>query len=141
MTRGSVGGAAGPDAGPTHRGSCLCGAVRYRVEGPLRAVRACHCTQCRKSSGHHVAATECASADLALEGAEPAWYASSAEASRAFCPTCGSNLFWRRAEGVRISIFAGTLDGPTGLRMDSQVHAGSKGDYYALPDVPVLGRS
>ncbi|HGG64526.1 MAG TPA: GFA family protein, partial [Rhodobacteraceae bacterium] len=36
-------------------GGCLCGAVTYVVNGPLRDVIACHCTQCRKSSGHHVA--------------------------------------------------------------------------------------
>lgn len=38
---------------------CRCGAVRYEVNGPLRNVIACHCEQCRRSSGHFVAATAC----------------------------------------------------------------------------------
>ena len=40
-----------------YRGSCLCGAVRYIVRGELRHVVGCHCGQCRKTSGHYVAAT------------------------------------------------------------------------------------
>ena len=42
---------------PRQTGGCLCGAVRYRVAGPLRDVVACHCAQCRRSSGHFAAAT------------------------------------------------------------------------------------
>ncbi len=38
-------------------GGCLCGAVRYELQGRLRAVVACHCGQCRRTSGHYVAAT------------------------------------------------------------------------------------
>lgn len=40
-------------------GGCPCGGVRYEVRGPLRDVIACHCTQCRRTSGHFVAATAC----------------------------------------------------------------------------------
>ena len=54
-------------------GGCLCGAVRYRVDGPLDPVVACHCTQCRRSSGHHVAATGARREDVTIEG-EVAWY-------------------------------------------------------------------
>ena len=32
-------------------GSCLCGGVRYEVNGPLKAMAYCHCVQCRKASG------------------------------------------------------------------------------------------
>ena len=40
-----------------HKGSCLCGGVEYELHGPLRDVLACHCIQCRKTSGHYWAAT------------------------------------------------------------------------------------
>ena len=39
------------------RGGCLCGAVRYEAQGPLRPVVACHCDMCRRTSGHFAAAT------------------------------------------------------------------------------------
>ncbi len=113
-------------------GSCLCGAVRYRVNGPLRPVIACHCVQCRKTSGHHVAATAAARDDLELTG-EVRWFQSSEKARRGFCPVCGSNLFWDGL-GSHLSISAGTLDAPTGLSMKGHIYCADKGDYYEIAD-------
>ena len=117
---------------PEHHGGCLCGAVRYKVTGPLRPVVACHCQQCRKTSGHHVAATSALREDLHIEG-QVTWYQSSPEARRGFCATCGSNLFWD-GPGVNTSIFAGTLDGPTGLSLAGHIFCADKGDYYSIED-------
>lgn len=113
-------------------GSCLCGAVRYRVTGPMRPVIGCHCTQCRKTSGHHVAATSAARESIEVTG-EVRWYQSSETARRGFCPVCGSNLFWD-GRGSYLAIMAGTLDGPTGLRMKGHIFCAAKGDYYEIAD-------
>lgn len=112
-------------------GSCLCGQIRYTVDGSLRPVVACHCAQCRKTSGHHVAATSCARDDIAIEGVVT-WYASSETARRGFCGTCGSNLFWDGA-GQNLSIFAGTLNEATGLSIKGHIYCADKGDYYEIP--------
>lgn len=117
----------------TAQGGCLCGAVRYRVAGPLRRVVACHCSQCRRSSGHFVAATAAAWADVAVEG-PVAWYESSPGVRRGFCPTCGANLFWAGPNRARVSILAGSLDLPTGLALAGHIFAAAKGDYYAIAD-------
>lgn len=117
---------------PDHTGSCLCGAVRYRTNGALRPVIACHCQQCRKTSGHHVAATSVVRDSLTVEGAVT-WYASSPTARRGFCGTCGSNLFWDGA-GANMSIFAGTLDGQPALRTAGHIYCDDKGSYYELTD-------
>ena len=122
----------------TTHGSCMCGAVRYRVNGPLRPIIACHCIQCRKSSGHYVTATACPTEALQIEGDTLQWYASSSEAERGFCGRCGSNLFWRRKGANSTSIWAGSIDGPTGLHIAQQMFTGSKGDYYGLPDAPAV---
>jgi len=119
-----------------HSGSCLCGQVSYVVKGALRDVMGCHCTQCRKTSGHYLAATACDTDRLQITG-EVTWYQSSGKARRGFCGVCGSTLFWQPGDRQTTSIFAGTLDDPTGLKMTSQIHAHTKGDYYDLPDVPV----
>lgn len=121
----------------TKRGSCLCGGVTYELHGPLRSIVACHCVQCRKSSGHYVAATQSLAADMTIQGKSLAWYRSSEQAERGFCSSCGSNLFWRRIGNAYVSIFAGTIDGPTGLKMESQLYIEFAGDYYDLPDVPL----
>ncbi len=114
-------------------GGCLCGAVRYVVAGPLRDVVACHCGQCRRTSGHHVAATSALREQVSING-EVRWYASSPGARRGFCPICGSNLFWEAADGGRLAISAGTLDAPTGLRLRGHIFVADKGDYYDIAD-------
>lgn len=117
------------------RGGCLCGAVRYAVRGSLQPPVACHCGQCRRTSGHFVAATAAADADIAVAGdGALRWYESSPGVRRGFCATCGSNLFWQRLGSGRTSIHAGTLDGPTGLRLAGHIFTGFKGDYYAIDD-------
>jgi hypothetical protein len=58
----------------------------------------------------------------------------SATVRRGFCGECGSSLLWDEAGDPRMSICAGTLDAPTGLREKAHIFVGSKGDDYALPD-------
>ncbi len=116
----------------TRHGSCLCGAVTYRVSGPLRPVIACHCAQCRKTSGHHVAATSALRVSVQIDGTVQ-WFQSSETAQRGFCPVCGSNLFWH-GPGDNLSIFAGTLDAPTGMTLAGHIFCADKGDYYRIDD-------
>ena len=116
-------------------GGCLCGGVRYVVNGPLRGVIACHCSQCRRTSGHYAAMTNASSDHLELKSSHTlAWYQSSATAERGFCSTCGSNLFWRQFDSDTTSITAGTLDTPTGIAMEQHIFVADKSDYYALDD-------
>jgi hypothetical protein len=132
-----AGGDIGTEARVTARGGCLCGGVRYQVHGPLRGVIACHCSQCRKTSGHFVAATQAQAADLQLtEQATLRWYRSSPAAERGFCSRCGGNLFWRpQTPGAPlISIMAGTLDPPTGLQLVQHIFTADKSDYYEIND-------
>ncbi|MEO0763258.1 MAG: GFA family protein [Pseudomonadota bacterium] len=113
-------------------GGCLCGRVRYTVSGELRPVIACHCTQCRKTSGHHVAATSALRETVHVSG-EIRWYQSSEAARRGFCPTCGGNLFWD-GPGTHLSIFAGTLDGQAAPKLAGHIFCADKGDYYEIAD-------
>lgn len=113
-------------------GSCLCGAVHFSVTGPLRPVVACHCVQCRKTSGHFVAATSALREGVEIEG-EVTWFQSSESARRGFCGVCGSSLFWD-GPGVNLSIHAGSLDLPTGLSLVGHIYCGDKGDYYEIAD-------
>ncbi len=126
-----------------HTGSCLCGGVSYEIVGALRDIVACHCVQCRKTSGHHVAATRAEAKDLTIHAAETlTWFSSSQGAERGFCNRCGGNLFWRRVGGDKVSIMAGTLDDPVGLPFNRHIFAKYKADYYDLPaDAEVYAES
>ena len=116
-------------------GSCLCGAVRYQVTGPLRPVVYCHCSQCRKTSGHFVAATAAAKNELVVApDAALSWFASSESASRGFCRRCGSSLFWLPRDRKYVCIMAGSLDDPDGIRAVGHLFVGDKPSYYELHD-------
>jgi hypothetical protein len=114
-------------------GGCLCGAVRYQLSPPLRPAVACHCQQCRRTSGHYVSATAVARKNFVLtESGGLKWYRSSERAQRGFCAECGSSLFWDADAADTISIMIGTIDGKTGLRTVAHICVADKGDYYEL---------
>jgi hypothetical protein len=121
------------DTSDIKHGSCLCGAVTYEVDGALRPVVACHCIQCRKQTGHYMAATGAGLARFRLtkdNGLK--WYRASEAARRGFCGTCGSTLFWQSDGADYIAIAAGTLDDPTGLEIEGHIFCDFKGDYYSI---------
>jgi len=126
-------GAAAPPVRGT--GSCLCGAVRYVVVGTLRDVVLCHCAMCRKTHGHIGAYTATPKEGLQItETRGLKWYRSSEHARRGFCGECGGTLFFEPLTKGYMAIAAGTLDPPTGLKTDVQIHVNSAGDYYRIQD-------
>ncbi|MCB1357811.1 MAG: GFA family protein [Maritimibacter sp.] len=121
-----------------HTGGCLCGAVRYVIDGPIGDSVACHCSQCRKNSGHYWSSSQAPVAALRLSSADSlTWYRSSATAKRGFCTVCGSSLFWEMDGEGMISVASGTLDTPTGTRTKKHIFTADKADYYDLPDSEV----
>ena len=120
---------------PKRSGGCLCGGVRYEVRGAMRPVIYCHCSQCRRTSGHFVAASACLLADLVMQRDDTLrWYESSPRAERGFCSRCGGNLFWRPKSGTHVSIMAGTIDAPTRLEAVAHIYARDASDYHLMID-------
>lgn len=117
----------------TRTGSCLCGDVTYEVNGELRPVVACHCIQCRKTTGHFMAATSARLDHFMVTGDKGLrWYRSSDTARRGFCATCGSTLFWQADGKDNVAIAAGSLDGKTGLHTEGHIFCENAGDYYEI---------
>jgi hypothetical protein len=118
-----------------HRGSCLCGAVRFEVAGTLRPPDACHCSQCRKQSGHYWASTNVARDALKIDGAdELTWFRSSEKVQRGFCSICGSALFWDPIGKPVIAVAMGAFDLPTHTKLEMHIFVADKGDYYDIAD-------
>ena len=118
-----------------HSGSCLCGSVSFTVSGGIGAPDACHCTQCRKQSGHLFASGNVPRASLAVAGAENlSWYQSSPKVRRGFCSRCGSSLFWDPSGHDWIAVAMGAFDTPTNTHLDRHIFVSEKGDYYEIAD-------
>jgi hypothetical protein len=102
----------------------------------LRDITLCHCGECRRWHGHVCAATAARSEHLRLiADAGLRWIdspQSAAHARRGFCGECGSSLFWDAPDRDTISIAAGSLDEPTGLKTVNQIYTEDAGDYYEL---------
>ncbi len=122
---------------PRATGRCLCGAVRYEVRGELRDVVYCHCDECKRWNGSVGAYAAVRATDLEVSSTALRWIESPLSdrgARRGFCAECGSSLFWDPQDAGSISIAAGTLDRPTGLRTAGHWYTHQAGDYYELPD-------
>lgn len=118
-----------------HRGACLCGAITFEVTGALPPPDACHCSRCRKQSGHFWASTDVPRAAVTIHGADKVtWFRSSEKVRRGFCSTCGSVLFWDPIHRDWMGIAMGAFDAPTHVRLAKHIFVASKGDYYELGD-------
>ena len=121
-----------------HTGSCLCGAVTFEVEGSLSPVEACHCSQCRKWTGHILASTEVPRTALKINGSESvSWFQSSEKVRRGFCSCCGASLFFDPLDKEKhnwIGISMGVFDTPTNTEMALHIFVAEKGDYYKITD-------
>jgi hypothetical protein len=98
-------------------GSCLCGDVRFSVDGPPKWTSYCHCRSCRRHTGAPVSAYAGFDASqVRFSGRELSLFVSSPGVRRGFCGRCGSTLTY---EGDRwpgeIHLHAGAFDEPEKL--------------------------
>lgn len=119
-------------------GSCLCGAVRYAIDGPLGPIDHCHCSMCRRSHGAPFATFgRIRRSDLRIiSGADcVAGYASSEAVIRSFCARCGSRLFFRHA-GLPDHEFVAipTLDAEPARKPEAHIFVGSKASWHPITD-------
>lgn len=116
----------------------MCGAVRIEVTGELKAPDACHCTQCRKWSGHIGIGTDVPRSACKIIGEDNVtWYASSQKVRRGFCTTCGCSLFFDPIDRDKhdwIGVSMGAFDTPTDTHVEVHIFVAEKGDYYEITD-------
>ena len=78
-----------------YQGGCLCGAVRFEIDGPILNMIYCHCSRCRKAQGSAFAANGIVRAEefTILSGADALTaYQSSPGQNKYFCKVCGSPI-------------------------------------------------
>ena len=121
-------------------GSCLCGTVKFEVQGSFESFYLCHCLHCQKDTGSaHAANLFSKSATLVwLSGADAvtSFTLPGTRHSKSFCKQCGSALPNTLAEGLLI-VPAGSLDTPVNILPDAHIFSSSKARWaVGLDDVP-----
>jgi hypothetical protein len=98
----------------SHEDGCLCGQVRYRIQGPIDSVVHCHCDMCRRWSGAVAMTWITVPLDrFEIAKGELAAYRSSSRGERRSCPACASQIaFWSSQRPGEIDITLGSLDCP-----------------------------
>ena len=113
----------------------MCGHVRYEIDGPIRDVIACHCEQCRRASGHYVAATAANPNDLKVTIDEGlSWCTGTRQIRRGFCRLCGSTLFFDHGSEYPTGVAAGSLDSAKNVKITAHIWTDEAGDYYKIAD-------
>ncbi len=118
-----------------NHGSCLCGAISFKVKGPLPKPDACHCHKCRKFSGHFFVSSDVPRAQVEITGQEKiTWFQSSEKVRRGFCSICGSSLFFDPLFKDWTAVALGAFDQDTNTTIEKHIFTANKGDYYELTD-------
>jgi hypothetical protein len=119
-------------------GSCLCGAVKYRIAGDLLTSVNCHCSMCRKAHGAAFRSGAIVKvSDFSWTQGEElvADYRSSEQMHRMFCRTCGSHMVGRsdKHPGI-VSVAIGTVDGDLPLAPRQHWNVASKASWFEITD-------
>jgi hypothetical protein len=122
-------------------GSCLCGAIRYRVQGPWLRFVHCHCSRCRKVTGAAHAT------NLFAESSNFRWISGQENAARydlpnaarfatSFCRTCGARVPHASRDGRNYVVPAGSLDEAPDMKPQGRIFWGSRAPWSCEDDLP-----
>lgn len=95
-------------------GGCQCGAVRYRVDGPVRHASICNCRMCQKALGNLMAPFASFAAPVQWTRGKPSYFQSSGHVKRGFCRNCGTPLTYQTGDG-NPSLTIGSFDRPNAI--------------------------
>lgn len=119
-------------------GRCMCGGVRFEIDGHLGPVVYCHCSMCRHATGSSFATNASVRTEhfRIVSGRELIKeYESSPGNLRAFCSRCGSPLFGTVADIPSIRrVRLGTLDNVEGAKSVAHIWTGSKSEWFDITD-------
>ena len=128
-----------------YAGSCLCGEVRFEIEGEFERFYLCHCEYCRKDTGSaHAANLFSSAAALHWVSGEDKVRQFNLPATRhnkCFCSTCGSALPMMQMNGQLLVVPAGSLDSEVLIRPNAHIFVSSKARWDdSLEKVPTAER-
>jgi hypothetical protein len=130
---------------PAIRGSCLCGSVKFEINGPLTHLLNCHCSKCRKQHGAAFRSRARVRVEdfRWLRGEDlVSYYESSPGFHRGFCSKCGSPIVNRPSANYRLASVRGSdlgvplgiLDDDPGVRPEQHIFVGNRAPWFEITD-------
>lgn len=110
-------------------GHCLCGAVTFTAI-PKHGMHACHCESCRRWTGGVYLGVDCGDSVEVTNSGAMTVYESSDWATRSFCRSCGSTLFWTLKGGGLTAVSVQAFDDPSVFAFESEIFIESKPGNY-----------
>lgn len=128
-----------------YSGSCLCGEVRFEIEGTFERFYLCHCEYCRKDTGSaHAANLFSSTARLKWVSGEDKvrlFNLPSTRHTKCFCSICGSALPCMQMNGELLAVPAGSLDSDVSVRPNAHIFVSSKAGWdEALDEIPMIAK-
>ncbi len=119
-----------------YQGSCLCGEVKLKVDGPISSIIHCHCSLCRKSSGSAYATNgfiERRALSIQSGADVITFYEMRPGRRRHFCGKCASPLYSSsKTDPTRLRLRLGILDSDIAERPLSHNFISSKANWDDL---------
>lgn len=121
-----------------HTGNCLCGHVRFEIQGELEPIQICHCSQCRKAQGSaFVTNIPVKESNFKIVSGKDDLksFESSPGKQRVFCSNCGSPILSKTTKlpGV-VRVRAGTLNGDLKTKPIYHIYFDSKANWFEIND-------
>ena len=122
-------------------GGCLCGSVRYELNGNAAMMAVCHCATCQKNTGSAFSTNIAMPKDaVEIAGDSLATYeeranADSAPFYRSFCSLCGSPICGQGdAYPGLVFVKAGALDDPSWVQPTVHIWCSEKQPWVTIGD-------
>ena len=127
----------------TYSGGCQCGAVRYRISGPITHTHLCHCRMCQKAAGNYfMPLGNVQKPDITVTRGQVSWFESSPDNRRGFCRNCGTPLIFDTVTAKHLNVTLGSLDAPADHKPKTQIGVESRYSWFGeLPDLPASDTS
>ena len=118
------------------RGGCFCGYIRYEATGTPFHESNCHCSICRRTTGApFVTWFSVHRSDFRILSGEPNRFESTAQATRSFCPRCGTQLtFEHHGFPDEVAVTTSSLDTPVSVPPKIHIYVSSKLPWIKLAD-------
>jgi len=121
-------------------GSCLCGEVKFEIDGDFESFYLCHCKFCQKDTGSaHASNLFSSKARLVWKSGQDkikTYHLPSAKHMKSFCSNCGSALPNLQMDGKLLVVPAGSLNQDISIKPNAHIFTSSRASWeYDLENV------